>query len=614
MSAKVLLRVWGIVLLLISIAYISCEEELLVPENVSNLSASDGTHFSAVMLTWDPVPDAHSHILERYTDGSWVNVHTSNQNPPPFFDGGFSFSENKWPDIDGAAYQYRIKAYTDEGESEEWATTTGYPKTMTAPEITNITLHSDGDKLIIQWSDGMTAGANELNRYYSILRADELDPNDFDVWYEQNDDYDITDGDPTTNPPTIWVSPELNQEDLNKNWFFKIEVNVSIDRIGNNHTEWISKSSFDATSSSDYDLSGGGGSQTTSSFTTNDLDNVIVLSSKYISDQNIDIISDGTAPYVSLIKTSDASGFGEPSIMKYSSSWQETGGTLPDELTTSSNIESAPIASDGSALYLVIEDNDSVYTYESDGSSWGGFQTGNHFGNGGTPGVIDAAAIGDNLYVAFDYYPDNDLKVLKWDGSAWNQVGGMLTNSGDVSDIAIQKYSNGLYLGAVTGGNTVKIWSLSGDSWTEQLTWTHDDIADLDIVGDDSNIYFSVGSLSPATYTGAVYQVTGATSADALTPETPDNWFMGVSDIALNDAGDLAMVNGTADMSGATWQEARVYESGNWNLFDMDFSECIAPAGILGVSNNFYFVYGDGTTEDATVYLPTTMKSVLFSK
>ncbi len=73
------------------------------------------------------------------------------------------------------------------------------------------------------------------------------------------------------------------------------------------------------------------------------------------------------------------------------------------------------------------------------------------------------------------------------------------------------------------------------------------------------------------------------------------------------------MVNSAGDMSG-DWTEARVYESGSWNQFDMTFDDCIEPAGIVTIGNNFYYLYGDGTTEDQTVYLPTTMNGAMFTK
>jgi hypothetical protein len=320
------------------------------------------------------------------------------------------------------------------------------------------------------------------------------------------------------------------------------------------------------------------------------------IASVEIKEQNGEI-------YAGVLKdATNGSGYGTPEILKLSgNSWQKIGGTYPSAIMSSTSLGHAETALGTGTVWLAGLDQDSIYVYSFDGSAWSANMTVKNMGASDSPSSMDIESLNNELYFALTEAPNYDLKVVHWSGSAWEKAGGdtegWIVKGKDVFNLGLETINGKLYLYYTiqnsTYNSTLNIKHWNGSGWSTDLEWTADNIMNIKIAGNGTDLYFMSDSQKPAEYTGGVYHVTSATGAENLISGS-DDWFIGPVTIAVDDDQNVFVIStGIISVSEPTYTFMSLYNGSKWKKLSGDFSDSYVPVAIHAVSTDIYDVYGD---------------------
>ena len=164
----------------------------------------------------------------------------------------------------------------------------------------------------------------------------------------------------------------------------------------------------------------------------------------------------------------------------------------------------------GSDLYVAIGvDIGDAEVWKWDGTAWamiGGGPNGiNSSWTGATyEGVYSLASDGTNLYAGLGN-STGDAEVWRWNGTAWNKIGGDGINSGWAGStfeqvLALDYFGSNLYAGIGNSANDAEVWRWNGTAWTKiggdsvNSGWTTNYEVVSALTNDGTNLYAGLGT------------------------------------------------------------------------------------------------------------------------
>ncbi len=578
------------ILFVLSLAFIGCNDDdeiLAVPEGIN---ASDGTYIGTIFITWDLLPGVGTYQIVRRDPltGEWVDVGL--WGPPPYWDQGWMLPSNQI--VPGQIYEYKCRAHKNgPGFSEYGDIETGYAFDADKVEITEIS-DQDGDNFLV-WNDPNNESllVNHTRTKYIIYRASELDLGNFNILDETEEQF-YTDR---------WVEPE-------EIFYYKIAVRYYCMVSG-------SEIIYDFEAGDMVKGEGGGGTQLeTISYTKTPLGNVNSLNGGI---PFLELKISNGVPYLGVLKDFVANG--SAAMYKLNGTiWEEAGGTLPGDISNGS-LSGMAIATGNTNMYIAGLSSNDVFIYESNGTNWSTNLAQNNFGDADSPAGIDIEVMGDELYVAVEAYPDYDLKVLKWTGSDWATVGGDANGwieTGDLFNVGLSNLDGTLYLYYTVKNadfnHTLHIRHLNTSTWDSDLTWTADYIDDIHIARGNGKLYFMSSTQSFANYGGGIYEVTSPTTVETLA-DKEDDWFYTPMAITVDSEGNVIIASDKLESQTVHYPALSIWNGTSWKAVSGIFSDGMEPVALITSGTEIYYVYGDITSENATLD-PTKLLSAKFSK
>jgi len=596
-------KIVACIIALIAIVSISCDKEkLTVPDD---FTASQGTYIGVVHIAYGDIEGQA--VVSRFNEDNaqWEEL---------IWTWSTMFDDSGWllPNhsiIPGKEYRYKMRLHTDDtGFSQYSNEIAGHAFKADPVEITALNRQVDGDNLqiSIDWTN-----PNELLEIrnlqlinYDIYRTEAGNNSDFSkvkaleqvVINTSDINYYLsyTDTDYLLNP--------------SKSYSYKIVTRYSYDYSDINGTYWdYNEYSVDGVPVTDDGGNGNGGNPVLE-YTTTDLGQMAAATQGGIStllEKNVN----GTL-YLGIINNAGVTGYGIPELYTFNGSdWQNVWSSNPANEFDKINYA---IASGGQYVAGI---QDSLCVYEWSGSSWSENLTPNNLGQADAPSSVAIEVDNDDLYMAITQYPDYDLQVLEYNASAWDTIGGDVNGviaSGNISNVSLEKIGTQLYLYYLID-NTLHIQHLNGNSWTTDLSWTKDNMANIDIAKSSSDLYFISGT-SNSSYRGGVYKITSTTSAEEIISNSTDDWFQFPVSVSIDSDDNLIVASMKYNEETASfYPHLNVYNGADWGTISGDFSDGIDPASIATVGTDIYYVYGDATSENPAGD-PTIIKSIKLSK
>ena len=560
----------------------SCEEEDSLPQTTT-LNASDGTYIGVIHLSYNAVDGAENYEIDRLNEqtSEWQNIAYTTLTSCD--DYGYLLNEGK--PTPGQQYQFRFRPYASgPGYGSYSEIETGYAYDPQSIDFTEITRDYGSSTNEISWTDpnDYESLQNVESVEYYVYYADENYPENFSS---------------VGNTTDLSIDHYISSYNVDKVFIYKVITKITYlihDMSGSNYTNFIEVESNTASEGT------GGDGPGIISYTKTDL-GTIVSSGDAIS--FTEIKQNGSNIYLGALKDVSVTGYGKPAAYLFNgSSWSETGGTLPADITNSTTTSKMRIAAGSSKIYLAALSLDSIYVVESTGSSWSANLARKNLGYSECPSAMDIEVLNDELYLAAKVYPDWNLKVLKWDGATWTTIGGdasgFITSGVDVFDVSLENYGGTLYLSYRVENSdynsTFHIKHLNGTSWDNDLEWTADNIMELKIAKGSSDLYFIANTQTPASYAGGVYKVTSTTSVEELISEN-DSWFLTPFDITVDSDGNVIITSMKYESESSFYPNINIYDGSEWNTFSGDFSNGMKPVSVHADATTIYFSYGDAT-------------------
>ncbi len=594
------LKVCIIMLLPIFLFFLSCSEEESLPKPTT-FTASNGNYLGVIHLAYEAVPGAEIYEVYRlnnqtaeWQDISWTEF-TSWDDEGYLLDGGVL--------VPGEEYQYKFRTHANgPGFGPYSEITTGYSFKPEEAEIISITRDYEESENLIVWNDpnDYTNIQNIVYVSYDIYAANE---ENLDYFYEIGSTSDLS------------YEHYIYGYDVDKVFYYKIVTNYTYS-ISDQHRSMYN-SMYALTGDMVKEGSGGGGPDIVS-YDRLDLGTV------YTSGEAItftEIKQNGSNIYLGILKDVGITGYGQPAVYQFSgSSWSETGGTLPEDITNSTSIGRMGIAAGSSKIYMAALDLDSIYIYESNASSWSGNLAFNNLGFAEAPSAMDIEVFNDELYLAAKVYPDWDLKIFKWAGSQWETIGGdangFITNGESVFEVTLNNLGETLYVSYLiqnSGDNsTLNIKHLNGSSWDTSLEWDADYISGIKIDKGANDLYFISSTASFGSYKGGVYKVASTSTVEELITEN-DDWFYTPYAITVDSDGNVIISSTKYESETLIYPNLSLYDGSAWSTISGDFTDGSEPVSVHADGTSIYYVYGDAdnvTTEGDT----KAIKSIKFTK
>lgn len=572
---------------------ISCEEDEL--PKPTTFIASDGTYIGTVHLAYEAVPGAENYIVYRLNNetAEWVEIYWGGQTI--LDDNGWDLPNDKL--VPGQEYQYKFRTHANgPGHGPFSEIETGYAFDPEEVTITEITRDYEENENTIVWTD-----PNDYDPIQNIASKEYI------VYYATEDNLDYFNAAGTTS--NLSYEHYIYSGDEDKVFYYKIVIKYTLTNGNYYEVE------------SDMVKEGGGSSNDDPeiiSYTKTDL-GTVVTSGEAI--KFTEFKQNGSNIYLGVLEDVGVTGYGTPAVYVLSgSSWIGTGGTLPGDITNSTSIGNMGIALSSSKIYLAALDLDSIYIHESDGSSWSDNLAVGNMGYADSHSAMDIEVLNDELYLAAKVYPDWDLKIFKWTGTAWETVGGdvngFIESGVDIFNVSLENYNGTLYLTYTIKNadynHTLHIKHLNGTSWDADLEWTADYIMELKIAKGSSGLYFISRTQSLANYKGGVYKVASTSTVEELISEN-DYWFNTPYDITIDSDGNVIISSEKGESQTLIYPNLSLYDGSNWNTISGDFSDGIKPVSVHADGTSIYYVYGD--KNNVTSWGDTkSIKSAKFTK
>ncbi len=590
------------ILLSLLIASVSCEEEEIL---VKEFTASEGTYVGVVRLTYKNASGVEAYEMQR------KNPETSDWEQIAYIKGWVpdKFHDDRGSGllIAGQVYEYRMRAYPEDASASPWSSiVTGYifepsPRMTKVQYVPDEYIEDEG-VFTFTFKDPLPDNLPNLNsRKIKILRAMTTTSyySEFHTWENI-----------LGNDSTIYVSYSGTIDDAPYDYKFEITYNYSYANVDVNGSHLVENMDYVYQSLivTDEDLN------TTETTSYNVLNFNEINSSATGAKSEAIICKDGTTAYLGYLDSYNMAGNGKPKLMKNTgSSWEFAGGTLPPEILNNNAIDEFDFTVSAGIIYLAALSDDTLIIYKYDGSWSANLSTSVLWGSS-TLQYVNIAVLNNEYYVSL--VQGDDVKVYKYTGSEWVQVGSTIA-SGFYTDTKLKEIEGTLYIwyeGHIDGSSetTLFIKHLNVSTWVEDLQWTQDAASDFDVIKAGSSLYFKCSGQS-SEHLGGVYRVTSTTTVTNLFEvggllHTPTS-------ITADASGNIiaSIVNGTYVTNFQLG--VFVYEGSVWKKVNDNFSEVSITgqsSGVQTINNDIHFVYGLKSSEnDAGA---TILKAKKYSK
>lgn len=589
-----------LILILLALTWVSCEEEISTPDTIT---ASQGTYIGVVQLSYQPVSGDGDvrYVGYRMNPDNMVWNEIGWTSQTEWADEGYMLSSNKI--IPGQRYDYRMRAHTDEaGFSDYSPVVTGYAFEAEPIKISSIERNEDGGNLeiTVKWSDPndlhSLQNLQEVN--YELHRKEKDDYNDFQEVGSMQFLYD-----PYDEFTDLSITDDSWGLENNKTYIYKVVAKYEYDYTTVNgdyrYNSYIIDG--DTTSSEDSGLNPG------VDYSITELGQVLSASQGGIPQLKEKVV--GSDLYMGAITDAGATAYGTPMLYRYNgSSWEQIFSNGPG--TEYDEIHYAVTSSH----YYLGGTGDSLSVFAWGGSDWSENLTPDNLGQEDSPSEVSLASFNDELYMAIEQHPDYNLQVLKYTGSAWDTIGGDANGiiaTGTTYNAEIEYIDGTLYLKYVTDNSAhVKRWN--GSSWSDVLNWTHEYIGDIQLAQNGGDLYFIVTSNSLANFPGGVYKVTGTSTTEALV-QSDAEWFLDPMAITVDSDGNVVVTSIKYESQESIYPFINIYDGTTWKTINDDFTTGMSPVTVSAINTDIFYMYGDASSGDMNGY-PTAIQSKKYSK
>ncbi len=574
----------------ILLVLISCDKEEEGNPKPKQLNATDGSAVGCIHIDFEKAPDVNSVILERREKegGEWQVITGTELTS---FDDNYGYPNTGMPP--GKVFEYRIK--NDWPEDAEYSEIEeGYAYNIipvTEIEISSTVQWDNTTVNTLRWNEENNGTfINQSEIFFDIHRSEDS-LGTYQKVGQVGEDRSFTD--------------ELPASLLGKDVFYRIDVYYSFELnlpSGGYHSESttpVEGSIVGATSAGD---------NPTVSYISTDLGQFAVSTQggiTQLSEKNVNGIL-----YLGLINEAGATGYGVHQLYSFNgTNWQNEWTIDPPNEFDDINYAISTYS------HYLAGIQDSLCVYEWNGSSWGNNLAPDNLGQADAPSALAIEVYDDDLYMAIKQHPDYDLQVLKYNGSTWDTVGGDgngIIASGNISDLNLEVIGSQLYLHYLID-NVLYIQHLNGTSWSTDLSWTKDNIANIDIAEGSADLYFIAGS-NNSSYRGGLYKITSSSSAEEIISNSTEDWFQ--FPLSLTIDSDENLIVGSMKYNESTssfYPFLNLYDGADWKTISGDFSDGIDPASISAMGTDIIYVYGDAASKN-TLGDPTKLKSKKMSK
>jgi hypothetical protein len=580
--------------------FASCEKEVSTP---NTLEASKGTYIGVVQLSYQPVSgdgDVNYVCYRMNPDHqNWEEIGWTNRTK--WADEGHKLSTNGT--VPGQSYDYKMRAHTDEaGFSDYSPVVTGYAFKAEPPKITNIernTVNNDLE-ITVTWSEpnDLSALQNLIETNYKLYRKEAGDYKDF----QQVEHLQFISA-PDEGQTEFTATDDQYGLETGKNYIYKVITYYEYDYTIVNGDYRTGEYEVEGDTIYNED----DGSNPTVDYSVSDLGQILSSTQGGIPQVKEKVI-DGTV-YMGAIKDAGATAYGKPALYRYSgSSWQQVWSTDPG--VEYDNINFAVDASG----YYVGGTGDSLSVFKWDGSIWSDNLTPGNLGQDDSPSQVSLANYNDELYMAIKQHPDYYLQVLKYNGSAWDTIGGDangIITTESIFNVQIEHIDGTLYLSYVTD-NSAHIKRLNSSEWSDILNWTREYIGDIELAQNGGDLYFIARSNALASYPGGAYKVTSTSSVENLIP-AESQWFIDPLGLDIDSEGNVILASIKYESQDNIYPFINIYDGSSWKTMSDDFSTGIDPVAISAINTDIYYMYGNASSEDSNGN-PTEIESKKYSK
>jgi hypothetical protein len=216
--------------------------------------------------------------------------------------------------------------------------------------------------------------------------------------------------------------------------------------------------------------------------------------------------------------------------------------------------------------------------------------------------------------MAIKQHPDYYLQVLKYNGSAWDTIGGDasgIITTESIFNVQIEHIDGTLYLSYVTD-NSAHIKRLNSSEWSDVLNWTREYIGDIELAQNGGDLYFIATSNAMASYPGGVYKVTSTSSVENLIP-SENYWFIDPIGLAIDTDGNVILTSTKVESEDIIYPYINIYDGSSWKTMSDEFSSGIDPVAISAINTDIYYMYGNASSEDSNGN-PTEIESKKYTK
>lgn len=596
------------------IATTSCEEDELPP--IESFTASEGTYINVIRLAVEEVKGAEAYNIQRknpYTN-QWDEVSWG----ASYYldDTGWNLPDNKLQA--GEVYEYRVRTHKNGPGYGEWSdVVTGYIFSP-SPKIASIE-YIDNDHIMVKITDELPSKLHNLNHCrISVIRSENANFHGYTDWFSHYLSKDEMDSE-------IYFSEYDFNYDPAKNYYYKLEVIYSYDHYAyyDNVLHHIvdEKYLYESSVIDGKDITTSDPAIGTTSYNVHNYGEI--NSSATGAKHGTMMCADGSNLYLGYFDAySTLAGYGKPAIMKNSGSgWENVGGTMPSELSGDENIYEFDYTVSAGVIYLTALAEDTIYVFKNDGT-WSENFSSSVLLEGSRTGLLNIADISyaniavynNELYLTLMI--KDDVKVFKYQGSDWVQVGSTVA-SGFITNTKLKTIDGTLYIWYEShveneSITTLHIKHLAGESsWVSDLEWSKDNADNFDLIKSNGSLYFKYEIMGVK---GDICKVVSTTNVDGLMEETQG--MLAPQSITVDASGNIiiSVITGTTieDMH----MELLVYENSTWKKIEDDYSDTSfrrMSSSIQAINDDIHFVYGVKASEDVW-NVPTILKAKKYSK
>lgn len=592
----------------ISIITLSCKKEEEKLPITKSFTASDGTYIGVVHLAAEPVDGAEIYEFSRKHPESlqWDEIEWTEWNTHD--DHGWLLPNGKI--IPGQVYEYRVRTHSNSaGFSEYSEIETGYayatpPLQFSEIKVTTNSSNSEYDDIIFVWKDSLPSDIMNYNsRRFTIKYATEDN---------LSNTRSLTDYVTSTSLTDRVFSATVSLKKTRPNYYYKLDALYEYS-LSENYANVLSSYTVEGTLIQEDNIPGGDTGPGTVTYTVDNYGEINSASSgaKY----NVIMRKDGTTPYIGYVDNfTMASGL--PVIMSNAGAGWSSVMAMPNSIVNDNDFDGFDFDVSNGAIRLSALSDDSLYIYKYESGMWSENLADDNFGTTDLPHNIDIAVLSNELYAVFDYQPDDILRVMKYNGASWQQVGSDITSFSDKFQPRLKQIDGTLYVWynegtGGTAGINLKHWS--GSAWVDDLQWSHEYSGDFDVIKAGSDLYFLSKAFS-GSYFGGVYKITSSTTAQNLVEY--ESWFFDIYGLSADEDNNIIIAAMKWESMDVAYPTLYIYDGTSWSEIDDDNSDGLKQdysTSVIAVGNDLHFVYGLASSVDALDY-PTILKAKKYSK